>query len=123
MPSERILLYKDIAGQSSDKLDTTFKNTILVKGNKIGDYAQAPEDLQRQTQQAQQDAENVAKAYADAQDNLKETQLKAYADGKVSDEEKRAIADAIAKRDEAKEYAEQKHKRRKRQQIKIHLIS
>lgn len=108
VPSERILLYKDIAGQSSDKLDTTFKNTILVKGNKIGDYAQAPEDLQRQTQQAQQDAENGAKAYADAQDNLKETQLKAYADGKVSDEEKRAIADAIAKRDEAKEYAEQK---------------
>ena len=108
VPSERILLYKDIAGQSSDKLDTTFKNTILVKGNKIGDYAQAPEDLQRQTQQAQQDAENATKAYADAQDNLKETQLKAYADGKVSDEEKRAIADAIAKRDEAKAYAEQK---------------
>ncbi|OHS38770.1 hypothetical protein HMPREF3265_08660 [Staphylococcus sp. HMSC62B09] len=108
VPSERILLYKDIAGQSSDKLDTTFKNTILVKGNKIGDYAQAPEDLQRQTQQAQQDSENAAKAYADAQDNLKETQLKAYADGKVSDEEKRAIADAIAKRDEAKKYAEQK---------------
>lgn len=108
VPSERILLYKDIAGQSSNELDTTFKNTILVKGNKIGDYAQAPEDLQRQTQQAQQDAENAAKAYADAQDNLKETQLKAYADGKVSDEEKRAIADAIAKRDEAKEYAEQK---------------
>lgn len=108
VPSERILLYKDIAGQSSNELDTTFKNTILVKGNKIGDYAQAPEDLQRQTQQAQQDAENAAKAYADAQDNLKETQLKAYADGKVSDEEKRAIADAIAKRDEAKRYAEQK---------------
>ncbi|WP_053028086.1 phage tail spike protein [Staphylococcus haemolyticus] len=110
VPSERILLYKDIAGQSSDKLDTTFKNTILVKGNKIGDYAQAPEDLQRQTQQAQQDAEKAAKAYADAQDNLKETQLKAYADGKVSNEEKRAIADAIAKRDEAKLYADKKSK-------------
>ena len=108
VPSERILLYKDIAGQSSDKLDTTFKNTILVKGNKIGDYAQAPEDLQRQAQQAQQDTEKASKAYADAQDNLKETQLKAYADGKVSNEEKRAIADAIAKRDEAKLYAEQK---------------
>ncbi|MDO0983733.1 phage tail spike protein [Staphylococcus hominis] len=110
VPSERILLYKDIAGQSSDKLDTTFKNTILVKGNKIGDYAQAPEDLQRQTQQAQQDSEKAAKAYADAQDNLKETQLKAYADGKVSNEEKRAIADAIAKRDEAKLYADKKSK-------------
>ena len=110
VPSERILLYKDIAGQSSDKLDTTFKNTILVKGNKIGDYAQAPEDLQRQAQQAQQDTEKASKAYADAQDNLKETQLKAYADGKVSNEEKRAIADAIAKRDEAKLYADKKAK-------------
>ena len=47
VPSERILLYKDIAGQSSYKLDTTFKNTILVKGNKIGDYAPAPEDLKQ----------------------------------------------------------------------------
>ncbi|WP_347133588.1 phage tail spike protein [Staphylococcus hominis] len=47
VPSERILLYKDIAGQSSDKLDTTFKNTILVKGNKIGDYAQAPVELEQ----------------------------------------------------------------------------
>lgn len=110
VPSERILFYKDIAGQSSDKLDTTFKNTILVKGNKIGDYAQAPEDLQRQAQQAQQDTEKASKAYADAQDNLKETQLKAYADGKVSNEEKRAIADAIAKRDEAKLYADKKAK-------------
>ena len=47
VPSERILLYKDIAGQSSNKLDTTFKNTILVKGNKTGDYAPAPEDLKQ----------------------------------------------------------------------------
>ena len=110
VPSERILFYKDIAGQSSDKLDTTFKNTILVKGNKIGDYAQAPEDLQRQAQQAQQDTEKASKAYADAQDNLKETQLKAYADGIVSEEEERAISDAIAKRDEAKLYADKKAK-------------
>lgn len=47
VPSERILFYKDIAGQSSDKLDTTFKNTILVKGNKTGDYAPAPKDLKQ----------------------------------------------------------------------------
>lgn len=47
VPSERILLYKDIAGQSSDKLDTTFKNTILVKGNKAGDYAPAPVELEQ----------------------------------------------------------------------------
>ena len=80
----------------------------VEKGSIATDWTPAPEDLQRQTNQAQQDAENAAKVYADAQDNLKETQLKAYADGIVSDEEKRAIADAIAKRDEAKEYAEQK---------------
>ena len=47
VPSERILFYKDIAGQSSDKLDTTFKNTILVKGNKAGDYAPAPVELEQ----------------------------------------------------------------------------
>ena len=80
----------------------------VEKGSIATDWTPAPEDLQRQTNQAQQDAENAAKVYADAQDNLKETQLKAYADGIVSDEEQRAIADAIAKRDEAKEYAEQK---------------
>lgn len=47
VPSERILLYKDIAGQSSNELDTTFKNTILVKGNKAGDYAPAPVELEQ----------------------------------------------------------------------------
>lgn len=82
----------------------------VEKGSIATDWTPAPEDLQRQTQQAQQDSEKAAKAYADAQDNLKETQLKAYADGKVSNEEKRAIADAIAKRDEAKLYADKKSK-------------
>ena len=80
----------------------------VEKGSIATDWTPAPEDLQRQTQQAQQDAENAAKAYADVQDELKQTEIQAYADGIVSDEEKRAIADAIAKRDEAKEYAEQK---------------
>lgn len=62
VPSERILLYKDIAGQSSDKLDTTFKNTILVKGNKIGDYAQAPEDLKQDfINTAEENTENALK--------------------------------------------------------------
>lgn len=109
-PSERILLYKDIAGQSSNKLDTTFKNTILVKGNKIGDYTPAPEDVEVQIAQSQREAEEAAKTYADAQDRLKQTETKAYADGIVSKEEQRAIADAIAKRDEAKLHAEQKAK-------------
>ena len=61
-----------------------------------------------QAETAQTQAEAAAKAYAKAQDELKQTETKAYADGIVSDEEQRAIADAIAKRDEAKEYAEQK---------------
>lgn len=62
VPSERILLYKDIAGQSSYKLDTTFKNTILVKGNKIGDYAPAPEDLKQDfINTAEENTENALK--------------------------------------------------------------
>ena len=80
----------------------------VEKGSVATDWTPAPEDLQRQTNQAKTEAEVAAKAYAKAQDELKQTETKAYADGIVSDEEKRAIADAIAKRDEAKEYADQK---------------
>lgn len=65
-------------------------------------------DAAAKAQDAQENAQAAAEAYAKAQDELKQTETKAYADGIVSDEEKRAIADAIAKRDEAKEYAEQK---------------
>lgn len=62
VPSERMLLYKDIAGQSSYKLDTTFKNTILVKGNKTGDYAPAPEDLKQDfLNTAEENTENALK--------------------------------------------------------------
>ena len=81
------------------------------------------EDVEDRILNSKQEAEEAAKAYAKAQDELKQTEIQSYADGIVSDEEQRAIADAIAKRDEAKEYAEQKHKRRKRQQIKIQSIN
>jgi hypothetical protein len=53
-------------------------------------------------------AENAAKAYAEAQDDLSETIIKSYADGIVSDEEARAIADAQAKLLESKAYSETK---------------
>ena len=80
----------------------------LEYGNVATDWTPAPEDLQRQTNQAKIEAEEASKAYAKAQDELKQKEIQAYADGIVSDEEQRAIADAIAKRDEAKAYAEQK---------------
>ena len=65
-------------------------------------------DAAAKAQKAQENAQAAAEAYAKAQDELKQTETKAYADGIVSDEEQRAIADAIAKRDEAKKYADQK---------------
>ncbi|OHR77369.1 phage tail spike protein [Staphylococcus sp. HMSC34B12] len=80
----------------------------LYEGTKELDWSPAPEDMETLVKKSQQDAEEAAKGYADAQDELKQTEIQAYADGIVSDEEKRAIADAIAKRDEAKKYAEQK---------------
>ncbi|QDZ63216.1 phage tail protein [Elizabethkingia bruuniana] len=48
----------------------------------------------------------AAKAYSDAQDNLKEITTKAYADGIVDAEESRAIADATAKMEAAKLHAQ-----------------
>ncbi|VTP97588.1 hypothetical protein [Sphingobacterium daejeonense] len=47
------------------------------------------------------------KSYSDAQDNAKEILVKAYADGVVSDEEARAIADANAKLTEGKKSCKQ----------------
>lgn len=78
------------------------KNFKLEKGNKATDWTPAPEDFEQQIV----DTDNARKAYIDAQDNLKETQTKAYADGIVSAEEARAIADATARANEAKAYAE-----------------
>lgn len=80
----------------------------LEEGNIPTDWTPAPEDIERAISNSNEEAQKAAQAYADAQDNLQLINAKAYADGIVSDEEQRAIADAIAKRDEAKEYAEQK---------------
>ena len=40
-------------------------------------------------EQANQEAQEALKSYIDAQDNLKEKESQAYADGKISEEEQR----------------------------------
>ncbi|MFZ7905735.1 phage tail spike protein [Staphylococcus hominis] len=106
--STQFLIYKDVAGQSNVDLNVTIEKAILVEGDKVTGWAPANEDIKKQIQQSQQEAEKAAQAYADAQDNLKETQLKAYADGIVSDEEQRAIQDAKNKLEMAKADAQSK---------------
>ena len=64
-------------------------------GNKATDWTPAPEDV-----------EESYKAVAKAEANLAETQAKAHADGKITAEEKRAIADAKAKLTEAQNHAQ-----------------
>lgn len=86
------------------------ENIKIEKGNVATDYSIAPEDNEKMINEAQLDAENAAKAYADAQDNLRRIEANAYADGIVTEAEKRAIQDASSKRDEAKIYADQKAK-------------
>ncbi|UXV35978.1 hypothetical protein MUA90_05785 [Staphylococcus sp. IVB6181] len=80
-------------------------NLKLEKGTIPTDYTLAPEDINSQIIKAQTDATAAAKAYADAQDALRKTETQAYADGIVTAEEERAIADATAKLEEAKRYA------------------
>lgn len=82
----------------------------LEYGDFATDWTPAPEDIEDKILNSKQEAEEAAKAYAKAQDELKQTEIQAYADGIVSKEEQRAIADAIAKRDEAKLYADKKSK-------------
>mgnify|MGYP002716391881 CR=1 FL=1 len=108
--STQFLIYKDVAGQSNVDLNVTIEKAILVEGDKVTGWSPANQDVKRQIQQSQQEAEKAAKEaaqnYAKAQDELKETKIKAYADDKITAEEKRAIADAESKLQEAKSHAE-----------------
>ncbi|WP_260393478.1 phage tail spike protein [Riemerella anatipestifer] len=79
----------------------------VEKGNKATNgFTPAPEDIQSDIARAEQQATQASNAYAQAQANLAKTQAEAYADGKVSKEEQRAIADAQQKLQLAKEYAQ-----------------
>ena len=99
--------YQDIRIVLTPTADNQFIGKVsLYKGSKELDWTPAPEDIEILAKKSQQDAEKASQNYADAQDNLKETQLKAYADGIVSDEEKRAIADAQDRLEEAKTHAD-----------------
>ncbi|WP_419791415.1 hypothetical protein RCF73_05025 [Staphylococcus chromogenes] len=79
----------------------------LEYGDFATDWTPAPEDIERAISNSEKEAEEAAKAYADAQDALRKTEAQAYADGIVTAEEERAINDAKAKLQEAKTYAEQ----------------
>lgn len=101
--------YQDIRIILTPNVDSHFIGKVsLYKGTKELDWSPAPEDIEMLAKKSQQDAEKASKAYTDAQDNLKETQLKAYADGIVSDEEQRAIQDAKSKLEMAKADAQSK---------------
>lgn len=101
--------YQDIRIVLIPNVDSHFIGKMsLYKGTKELDWTPAPEDIEMLAKKSQQDAEKASKAYTDAQDNLKETQLKAYADGIVSDEEQRAIQDAKNKLEMAKADAQSK---------------
>lgn len=101
--------YQDIRIILTPNVDSHFIGKVsLYKGTKELDWSPAPEDIEMLAKKSQQEAEKAAKTYADAQDNLKETQLKAYADGIVSDEEQRAIQDAKNKLEMAKADAQSK---------------
>ncbi|WP_291076335.1 MULTISPECIES: phage tail protein [unclassified Empedobacter] len=77
----------------------------LEKGNKATDWTPAPEDVEANILKSKTDSINASKAYSDAQDELKRIQTEAYADGKVTAAEQRAIDDATAKAEATKVYA------------------
>ncbi|WP_412519771.1 phage tail spike protein [Staphylococcus simulans] len=86
--------------------DVMYSEIKLEKGTIATDYTQAPEDIQANIEKVQSEATTASKAYADAQDALRKTEVQAYADGVVTEEEERAIADAQAKLTQAKAYAD-----------------
>ncbi|HDF7021919.1 TPA: hypothetical protein PES39_002737 [Staphylococcus aureus] len=75
--------------------------------DQLSDLSNNPE-IKASIEQANQEAQEALKSYIDAQDDLKEKESQAYTDGKISEEEQRAIQDAQAKLEEAKQNAELK---------------
>lgn len=75
--------------------------------DQLSDLSNNPE-IKASIEQANQEAQEALKSYIDVQDDLKEKESQAYADGKISEEEQRAIQDAQAKLEEAKQNAELK---------------
>ncbi|MDV3585514.1 hypothetical protein CMU68_09950 [Elizabethkingia anophelis] len=82
-----------------------YRHFKLEEGNKATDWTLAPEDVESSILKSKTDSITASKAYSDAQDALKETTIKAYADGKITEAENRSIIDATNKADAAKTYA------------------
>ncbi|CAM1341722.1 phage tail protein [Tenacibaculum aestuarii] len=78
----------------------------LENGNKVTGWSPAPEDITKEIVDTSLAAEAAAIAEAEAKVNLAKIEVEAYADGIVSAEEDRAIADAQNKLQAAKDYAD-----------------
>lgn len=92
---------KQLSNEITDKVTITkFESGISEVKQESQNYAKNQANI------AQQNAEKSAKAYTDAQDNLQLINAKAYADGKVTKEEERAIQDAKNRLEEAKIHAD-----------------
>ncbi|VTP97583.1 hypothetical protein [Sphingobacterium daejeonense] len=100
-------------------VNTNFGNYRTALGTLSTRLSEAIESIRAK---ASTDLDTSMKAYAQAQDNLKETIIKAYSDGIVTAEEQRAIADAEAKLAEAKADATAKANSAKQQAIDASAI-
>lgn len=111
-------LQREVAGIGKPPVNLQYKEAKLEKGNKYTDYSPAPEDLQKYS-------DDVAKVKAD----LAQANAIANADGKISEEEKKRIAEAkknldtaIAKanaaENNAKAHADQVAEQKKQDAIK-----
>lgn len=81
----------------------SYKNPMVTEGTKTSsNWTPAPEDVTADAQAKANAAQAAAEAVAIAKATLAKTEASAYADGIVTAEEQRAIADAQAKLAEAK---------------------
>lgn len=92
---------KDYSDEGKAALQVLIDNLAATKANTIDIYDRATMD--GKLSKSEVDAIEAAKNYADTQNELLQTTLKVYADGVASDAEKKAIADAQAKVDAAKQ--------------------
>ncbi len=104
--TEAIAASKDYTDEAKEVINNTISALDQAKANLLDVYSKTEAD--GLISAAEQDAIDAAQEALDAKAELLNTTLKAYADGKVSEEEARAIADATAKANAAQAAAEAK---------------
>ena len=100
--------FLDFESSIDPSIEVTVRDLMITPGNQPMSWVPAPEDLYADIAAKAQAAQDAAKEYTEAQDLYYQGLQNAYADGQITESEKRMIEDAEEKLKAAKQDAQNK---------------